>query len=236
MSANVHRTPRLADSRTFYLWMAAAIALIAFVGFAPTYYLSALFGARNWPPLVHVHAALFTAWVAVLVTQATLIRAGLTHVHRRIGSLAALLAIAMLPVGTLVAIRAARRGLAPDGVDALTFMIVPLGALVVFATLVAVAIANRRRPEWHKRFMLIVRFAILTPAIARFAIVGQRPVIALVLSGLLVVLVAARDFRALGRVHAAAQLVAAVLTRLINIPINRQPVVSRKFTQSVQAR
>ena len=33
-----------------------------------------------------------------------------------------------------------------------------------------------------------------------------------------------------------ALLVAAVLTRLINIPINRQPVVSRKFTQSVQAR
>jgi amino acid permease len=132
-----------------------------------------------------------------------LVSVGQLHVHRTLGALALPLAIAMLPVATFTAIAAARRGVAPAGVDPITFLIVPLGALVVFAAMVTAGIANRRRPEWHKRFMLIATFAILTPAIARLAIVGQRPAIALGLTSLLVVLVAARDFRVRGQIHPA---------------------------------
>jgi hypothetical protein len=203
MNASIARLSGAARTHPFYFAMACAIALIAFVGFAPTYYLSALFRPRQWPPIVHVHAVLSTSWVGVLLTQAALVRAGLTHLHRSLGVVAILIAIPMLPVGTLTAIGAARRGLAPAGIDPLTFMIVPIGALVVFAVLLTIGIVNRHRPEWHKRSMLIATFAILTPAIARFSFVGQRPAIALGLTCLLVVVVAARDFRLLGRIHPA---------------------------------
>lgn len=203
MSEAIVLTPGSAPGRMFYTGMALLAVLIVLMGFAPTYYLSSVFGPRHWPLLVHVHAALFTAWVGVLLAQATLVRVGLMHIHRLVGMSALLLAIAMLPIGTLVAIGAARRGVAPAGIDPLTFMIVPLGALVVFAVLVVTGILNRRRPEWHKRFMLIATFAILTPAIARLPVVGQRPVVAFGLTGLLVVLVAARDYRLLGRIHPA---------------------------------
>lgn len=189
--------------RWFYPAAALALAVITFVGFAPTYYLTPVFTHRTWPALVHVHAALFTGWVGLLIAQVTLVRARRLDRHRRLGVAALLVALAMLAAGTLTAIAAARRGLAPPGLDPLTFLVVPLGALVAFAVLLGAAIAQRRRPEWHKRLMLLATFAILTPALARLPGVGQRPVIALALTGLLVILLAGWDFRRLGRLHAA---------------------------------
>lgn len=185
----------------YYLAMAAVIAGIAFVGFAPSYYLSSLFEPRHWPPLVHVHATLFTAWVCLLLFQATLIRTGSVRLHRRVGLFGCVLAVAMVGVGTQTAIAAARRGLAPDGMDPLAFLVVPLGALAVFAVLLAAAIASRHRPESHKRLMLLATFAILTPALARLPGVGQRPAVALALTVILVLVLAARDWRVCGRVH-----------------------------------
>ena len=93
------RASRLTADRSFYWITAAAIAVIGFIGFAPTYYLSALFVPRHWPPLVHLHAALFTAWLGVLVVQAVLVGVGRVQFHRRLGTFAVLLALAMLPVG-----------------------------------------------------------------------------------------------------------------------------------------
>lgn len=54
---------QLTGERRFFLAMAAALAICTFAGFARSYYLMSFTGAASLPPLVHLHGALFTAWV-----------------------------------------------------------------------------------------------------------------------------------------------------------------------------
>ena len=69
--------------RLFYGSVAVAMALMAIVGFGPTFYLRlfsggpmATFGAgRPFTPLVYLHGVLFTAWVALFILQTALISA-----------------------------------------------------------------------------------------------------------------------------------------------------------------
>ncbi len=49
-------------TRWFYVWMAGACALIAIVGFAPTYWLQLAPGTFVGSPLLHLHGWLFSAW------------------------------------------------------------------------------------------------------------------------------------------------------------------------------
>lgn len=187
-------------SERFYLWMAGALALTAFAGFAPTYFLRPVFApAAPLTPLMHVHGALFSAWVALLVVQASLVAARRTDVHRRLGIAGAVLAAAMIPAGILLALESARRGLAPQGLDPLTFAAVPLGSVVMFAAFAGAGLANRRRPAVHRRLMILATVAIITPALAR--LVGRRPTVALALTPLFVLAAIAYDYRRERRLH-----------------------------------
>lgn len=194
-------TALAALDRRFYAVMALAVAATAFAGFAPTFYLARFFGARPLPPLLVLHGLLFSGWILLLLAQVSLVALRRTDWHRRLGVGGVALAAALLPVGALAAIASARRGFAPAGVDPLTFMAVPFGSLVMFAGFFAAAVAYRRRPELHKRLVLLATIAILTPAIARLGFVGQRPVIALALTNLFVVVAVIYDWRSRGRVQ-----------------------------------
>ena len=137
--------------------------LLSSAGVAPTYYLKALYGTAALSPLVQVHGIVFTMWIALFLAQTALISARRTDLHRRIGMAGGLLAVAMLVVGTAVAIAAANRppalnealGLPPP----LVFLVIPLGDLAVFAVLVAGGLNNRRNREIHKRLMLLATIA-----------------------------------------------------------------------------
>ena len=107
----------------------------------------------------------------------------------------------MVPAGTLLAIDSAKRGLSPGALDPLTFLAVPLGALVMFTGFFAAAFWTRRRPETHKLLMLLATIRIITPAIARLWFVGQRPVIALALTNLFVLAAVVYDLRRRRKVH-----------------------------------
>ena len=50
------------SARYFYVWMAGLCALIAIGGFAGTYWLQWPVGTFVGSRLIHLHAALFTAW------------------------------------------------------------------------------------------------------------------------------------------------------------------------------
>ncbi len=95
--------------RRFFTGLAVAVALSVFAGFAPTYYLKGLYGTRVLSPFLHFHGMLFTSWILLFVTQTTLVAAKRTDLHRRLGIVGALLAVAMLVVGTAVAVAAAKR-------------------------------------------------------------------------------------------------------------------------------
>src|SRR4029453_3111358 len=88
--------------RRFFTGLAGAVALTVFVGFSPTYYLKGLYGTRALSPFLHFHGMLFTSWILLFVTQTALVAAKRTDLHRRLGIVGALLAVAMLVVGAAV--------------------------------------------------------------------------------------------------------------------------------------
>lgn len=152
----------------FYPGIAVFAAAVIIFGFARTYYLKEFFGTPSLPLLVHLHGAVMTTWMALFIAQTTLVEKGCTDIHRRLGVAGAFLAAAIIIIGPVVAVRAVQRGHHPPGVNPLSFMAVPLGDIVVFGTLVGAALLYRRRPELHKRLMLVGTIAILPPGVARW--------------------------------------------------------------------
>jgi hypothetical protein len=154
---------------TAYFYRVAASATLAMVllGFAPSFYLKFLF---HKPPaltlLMVAHGVVMTAWFALFIVQAQLVAAGRTDLHRRLGVFGAVLALAVVVLGTTVAIVGARLGHSP-GPPPHVFMAVPLTDMVVFAILVGTALWLRRRSDFHKRLMLLGSVSLLTAAIAR---------------------------------------------------------------------
>jgi hypothetical protein len=155
------------SQRRFYTGIAVVIAGIVFAGFARTYYLRGFFTTEPLSGLLHLHGLVFTSWLLLFVTQTTLVAAGRTDIHRRLGVAGGVLAATMLVVGVLTAIHAAQRGGTPLGMPPLRFIAIPLGDLSVFSILVTAALLYRRKPEIHKRLMLCATIAILAPATSR---------------------------------------------------------------------
>jgi|SRR5690606_20726241 len=191
--------------RLFFSGMAIALTVVAFVGFAPTYYLKAHFGTPALSPLLHWHGALFTAWMLLLVAQTSLVAAGRTSVHRKLGVLGVVLAVAMVVIGAAVAITRAQQGvLGPPGAPSVVFLVVPIVGIVVFPILFGIAIYFRRRPDIHKRLVLIGTTELVTAAVGRLPGVVAFGIPAIfALTDLFVLAIAVYDYRTRGRIHPA---------------------------------
>ena len=87
--------------------------------------------------------------------------------NRQLWRTVQLLAVAMLVVGTAVAVAAAKRGQVPELPPPLEFLAVPLGNLTIFAVLVAVGLYNRRKRDSHKRLMMLATIVTAGAALDR---------------------------------------------------------------------
>jgi hypothetical protein len=193
--------------RLFYTGMAVAIAATVFVGFARTYYLKSYFGTPSLTPLLHLHGIVFTSWVALFLTQTTLVAANRVDIHRRLGTAGAAIAALMILVGTATAIiRAKMVNASPGGPSPLAFLTIPLGDMLVFASLAGTGLYFRRRTDVHKRLMLLATISILPAAIARlpFAFIQEAGLLAFFgLADLLIVACLIYDRVAHGRFQRA---------------------------------
>jgi hypothetical protein len=214
---NAVRKPRAGG--LFFLRIAIAAAVVVFVGFGRTYYLKSFFGMPQFSLLFHLHGALFTAWMLVLVLQAYLVASRRTALHRRTGWIGGLLVVPMLVTGCMAAVAAARgqgpitsavmRGELNQRVPALDFpplqaMIVPLATMVLFGVFAGAGLASRRRPETHKRFMALSTIAMLPAAIGRGmgALLGvANPALFFGAVGIFILAMVLYDRRSRGRVH-----------------------------------
>jgi hypothetical protein len=190
--------------RWFFSGMAVAAIVITFTGFARTYYLGSYFGARALTPLVHLHGVLSTSWLLLFLAQVSLVARRKVAVHRRLGVAGAVIAALVLVVGCLTAVEGARRGVTPPGgPPPLAFLSVPLGTILAFGTLAAAGLYYRRKPETHKRLMLLATISIVTPAFARIGrlIEVAGPPLAIGGTCLLVLICMLYDRRVHGRVH-----------------------------------
>jgi hypothetical protein len=160
--------PRRSDS-VFFPLMAITMALVVFAGFAPTYYLKYQFNGPPLSLLKMIHGAAFTAWITLLVTQTGLIASNRRDLHRPLGVAGAGLAGLMVVLGTMLAIDALRRGFVPPGAppSPAAFFAVPMGDMAVFIAMVSLGVINRKRMDYHKRYMLLATAAIIDAAVAR---------------------------------------------------------------------
>lgn len=161
---------RSAPPRFFGL-MALFCVVIVFVGFAPSFYLRPL---SDRPPLsltVQLHGLAFTLWIVLFLAQSWLVRHRRVDLHRILGTAGAVLAVVMVYMAMAVAIPNAREFVAtghrPLGFSPEQFLFLQVGDMLQFAILVLLAVILRRRPEAHKRLMLLATLSIIAPAIGR---------------------------------------------------------------------
>lgn len=158
---------------SFYIAMAAVFVLVAFTAFAPSYWLRLPSGGFAGSPMLHLHGLLYSLWTLFFLSQAVLVASGRLRHHKAWGLAGISLATAMVFVGLAVAVAGLERRLSLGHGDAArAFAIVPVTAALLFGGLVAAAIANLRRPEWHKRLMLVATAALMQPAIARYLFIA----------------------------------------------------------------
>lgn len=232
-SRSSRSAPALADK--FYVYMAITCATVAFLGFAPTYWMGLLKGGFAAHPVIHIHAIVFFAWALFFVMQTWLTASRQIASHRAMGLVAISLATLMTVLGVLAAISsmrsAAALGLAEQGK---AFAIVPIGSIAFFVAVFAAAVANVRRTEWHKRLMIVAGVSILDAPIARWFMtffappgaVGPPPVAVDMGPSLIafLILVAAMvfDWRTGGRPHPAYLISGAayVAWKVLQVPVS----------------
>jgi len=145
---------------------------LAVGGFWPQYF-SAVTGrtpgatTQFW--LIHLHAALFTVWLLLYISQATLIMTGHARVHLKMGPWVAAYGFAISAVGLYAAGLLARRlGLRENDFEAAAaFVFFPVIDMVYFAGFLAAAVAYRKRPYLHKRAMFLATFSIAVVGLGR---------------------------------------------------------------------
>jgi len=196
--------------RRFFLYTTIAMAIVVFVGFSRTFYLRLLFPeAQEFAPkepIFLVHGAVFTAWMVWLIGQALLIRQRHFALHRTMGWAGAVIAVAMVTLGTYGAIVAAGRpgGFIGVPLPPQQFLIIPVTGMVFFGTMVAMAVAWRARPQHHKRLMLLATVNLLEAAFIRFPlefITDNAPLTTFGPALLFVVALGIYDRRTMGRIH-----------------------------------
>ncbi len=159
----------------FYFWLSLVCLAIGVGGFFATYWLQMMLGSFTGTPLMHIHGLAFTGWLLLLVGQNWRIAQGRIDHHRAWGLAGISLATMMLLVGYLTGIVGLSDRLQNGyGDDARAFLIVPFFSVTMFFSFVIAAIANIRRPEWHKRFIFVATTVALMPAVARFVFLYRR--------------------------------------------------------------
>lgn len=189
----------------FYVGMSLLMAAIVFAGFYRTFYLSPWLHGPALSPLRIVHGVVFSGWILLFMAQTTLVAAGRIEIHRRVGVAGVVLAAGMVVLGTVLAVVNAREGGAPPGIPPRVFLIIPLFDMVVFAPLVAAAVRYRRRPETHKRLMLLATLSLLAAAVARIptSLAAAGPLFYFGVVDLLILAAVLYDLATRRRVHPA---------------------------------
>ncbi|MGY3455387.1 Na+/H+ antiporter [Bradyrhizobium sp. LM3.4] len=222
-------------ARYFYLHMALACAATAFLGFAPTYFVPLAQRTLSASPVIHFHGLLFFTWSLYFVIQAWLAASGRVLNHRAIGIAGVSLATAMTIFGFLASVHVMQHSAALGQKEAgIAFSIVPMSGIAFFAVVFMLAIMNTRKPEIHKRLMLLAAVSILDAAIARWFLTFLAPpgppgpppvpvtIAPAVVASLLLVVAMVRDWRTEGRVHPVYiyGTLAMLAVKVLNWPIS----------------
>ena len=217
----------------FYTAIGLAITAIVFIGFARTYYLKAWFDPSPLTLRLHLHGFALSAWLVLFLVQAWLVAAHRRTVHMRLGIAGAILAaVAVVTTYAAGLESAAHRG-AQNHFVAVSRLYSTIELATLFGLFVAAGIIFRRRPEIHKRLMVLAMLAVVGPGAHRAVVLivghSMRDAHILVIAVLLTVALG-YDWRTRGTPHPVL-LWGGIL--LIALQLTRQLVGGSELWQQI---
>ena len=214
--------------RIFFGGMAILLCVVVIIGFAPTYFMAGMIHAPLPAPILHIHGAAFTLWMVLFLIQSALISAKRVAWHRSFGTIAFCLPPIMIVLGVIAGIDALARGVMIGPLDPAVSLAIPLLGISSFTILILAAWRARRRPDAHKRLILLATIELTDAALGRFpwSRMNMSPAAGAVTGlGILVLLVVLYDLVSLHRLHRSTMW-AAPLTFLVgalSVPIGMTP-------------
>jgi hypothetical protein len=186
----------------FYFFMSLLIPVIVVYGFSHTVGRRLIHPDIPPPFILYVHAAVFSGWVIFFIFQSALVRTHNVRLHRMTGWFGVALGVTMPVLGVSTAITMARfNTLQLHSNDAASFLIVPLFDMTCFTITFALAVYWRKKPEFHRRLILIASCALTAAAFGRFPPQLLPPVVFYAGVDVLILLGVARDLIVNKRIH-----------------------------------
>jgi hypothetical protein len=200
----MYRPVNRTTERIYFGGMAILLCVIVIIGFTPTYFGAGILRAPLPSPILHVHGAAFTLWMVLFLIQSALISARRVAWHRSVGTIAFCLPPIMIALGLIAAIDALHRHVMIGPLDPAVSLSIPLLGISCFAIVIFAAWRTRRRPDAHKRLVLIATIGLAEAALGRFpwSRIGLPPAAGAVTGlGILILFVIAYDLISLHRLH-----------------------------------
>jgi hypothetical protein len=139
-------------NRPFYFLMSILIAGLVICGFSLTIGSNLIHPSVPRPRILYLHAATFFAWVVLFVAQTALVQTRHVRWHRRLGVTGIALGSVMPLIGIATSLAMAKFNILHGGRGAER----------------ALAIRWRKKPEFHRRLMLVASCCLTAAAFARF--------------------------------------------------------------------
>ena len=202
--------------RTERFWQKMAIGLAIFIVFGFLQFaLRGFVDPIRAPWWVHLHGVAMLSWLALLIAQPTLVLRGNLALHRRLGRIGAGLALFIAGLAIFTGVASLMLHRFPPFFAPPYFLILCIVEAVVFIAMVAWGISLRRTTDWHRRVMIGATVIILEPALGRILpmplMIGWSDLPVGFCQLVVVGIIGLHDRRALGHVHPATKIVAAIV-------------------------
>lgn len=186
----------------FYLFMSLLIAAVVLYGFSQTIDNNLLHATPPRPWLLYLHGAVFSAWVIFFIVQSALVRTRNVRVHRKLGWFGVGLGTAVPVLGVSTAITMDRFRIAHfHSTGIVPFLAIQFCDVASFTVCFALAVYWRKKPEFHRRLMLVASCALTAAAFGRFPMPLIRDAWFYAGVDVLIVLGVLRDLLVTRRVH-----------------------------------
>lgn len=201
-----------ATRTSFFLLMAILMLALNLIGFHQSYFLQLLNLETSMSPVMHIHVALGFTLFILFIAQSYLAWKNRFATHKKLGPVAAIVALLLLIAGIGMIREVASGYIADPTEDQLGPMMIKASAVWVsiyveacFALFMGLAIFLRGNGDYHKRLIFLALVGITSPALSRmsqFPVMGLSPA-AFTLGSmlLLVIALAIYDLRSRKRVH-----------------------------------
>jgi hypothetical protein len=170
-------------NKYFYFCMSLLVAAVVIYGFSHTVDQRLIHATPPRPWLLWVHGTVFSAWLVFFIFQSALVRTGNVKLHRRTGWFGAALGVLIPVLGIWTAIVMHQFDLThfhviavqlPPTAASNTFFSIQALDITSFTIFFWLGIYWRKKPEFHRRLVLIATCVLTAAGFGRFPMIPHQ--------------------------------------------------------------